>query len=177
MDTSKRSLIALNVIGGAAVLLSYVVGLRAVSGDVLWGGVPESIRWIYTLNMFLAAGGYFFFTWYIVFKLDAETTRVTGRFGYGLFILLYALVLVPSALWIPLTANVAEQPGLGAWAAVRIDLLLAGIGSLGLVAGLLALGSHAPRGRGWAIAGLVPFCLQTAVLDALVWPAFYPIFI
>jgi hypothetical protein len=177
MDTRKRSLIALNVIGGAAVLLSYVVGLRAVSGDVLWGGVPESIRWVYTLNMFLAAGGYFFFTSYIVFKLDAETTRIAGRFGYGLFILLYALVLVPSALWIPLTANVAEQPGLGAWAAVRINLLLVGIGSLGLVAGLLSLGSRAPRGRGLAIAGLVPFCLQTAVLDALVWPAFYPIFI
>jgi len=175
MEPSKRSLIALNVIGGAAVLLSYVVGLRAISGDVLWGGVPESIRWIYTLNMFLAAGGYFFFTSYIVFKLDAETTRVAGRFGYGLFLVLYALVLIPSALWLPLTGHMAEQPGLGSWAAVRIVLALVGLGSVGLVAGLLALGPRAPRGRGLALAGLAPFCLQTAVLDALVWPAFYPI--
>ena len=28
--------------------------------------------------------------------------------------------------------------------------------------------------RGKADPGLVPFALQTAVLDALVWPAFYP---
>jgi hypothetical protein len=31
-----------------------------------------------------------------------------------------------------------------------------------------------PRGRTLAVIGLLPFCLQTAVLDASVWPAFFP---
>jgi len=124
--------------------------------------------------MFLAAAGYFFFTPYILFRLDPETTRVAGRFGYGIFHLFYALVLFPSALWLPLTAHMAEQPSLTAWACVRIDLALVALGALGLLASLISLGASAPKGLRLAIAGLVPFCLQTVVLDALVWPAFFP---
>ncbi len=174
MDTRVGTLIGLNVVGGSAVLASYVMGLGAVPGDVLWGGVPDSIRPLYTVNMFLAAAGYFFFTSYILFRLDPDTTRVAGRFGYWIFHVLYALVLIPSALWLSLTARMAEEPGLFAWALVRIDLALVAIGAVGLLACLISLGSRAPKGRRWAIAGLVPFCLQTAVLDALVWPAFFP---
>jgi hypothetical protein len=100
---------------------------------------------------------------------------VAGRFDYRLFHLLYALVLLSSALWLPLTSHVLEQPDPGAWAVVRIDLALVALGFLGLLASLLGLGSGAPRGRGLAVAGLVPFCLQTAVLDAIVWPAFFAV--
>lgn len=174
MDRQKRSLIALNVIGGAAVLASYVVGVRAISGEALWGGVPESLKPLYTLNMLLAAAGYFLFTFYIVFRLDSKTTLVAGRFRYQSFHVLYALVLIPSAAWLPLTGYMVEHPSPFAWACVRIDLALVALGSLGLIASLLDLGSKAPRGRALAIAGLVPFCLQTVVLDALVWPAFFP---
>ena len=175
MDTRVGTLIALNVVGGAAVLASYGVGLSSVSGEVLWGGVPDSIRPLYTVNMLLAAAGYFFFTHYILFRLDPETTRVAGRFGYGVFHILYALVLFPSALWLSLTAHVVEQPSPGAWAAVRIDLALVALGSLGLLASLISLGSNNRRGRRLAIAGLIPFSVQTVILDALVWPAFFPL--
>ena len=174
MDSRVRTLIALNIVGGSAVLASYAVGLGAVPGDALWGGVPDSIRPLYTVNMFLAAAGYLFFTPYILFRLDPETTRVAGRFGYGIFHLFYALMLIPSALWLPLTAHMAQQPGLVSWAYVRIDLALVAIGALGLLASLISLGADAPKGRRLAIAGLVPFCLQTVLLDALVWPAFFP---
>ena len=125
--------------------------------------------------MFLAAGGYFFFTFYILFRLDPQTTRVFGTLGYNAFHLLYALVLFPSAAWLPLTARMAEQQGWVSMAVVRLDLFLVAIGALGLLVGLVALGSNAPRGRTLAIAGLLPFCLQTVVLDALVWPVFYPV--
>ena len=175
MMASRQSLIAINVIGGAAVLTSYVVGLGSISGDALWGGVPASVRPIYTVNMFLAAAGYFLFTPYILFRLNPGETRIAGRFGYGLFHLLFALVLLPSALWLPLTEHMLEQPSMLAWASVRIDLALVAIGSLGLLAALVGLGPAAPRGRAWAIAGLVPFILQTAVLDAIVWPALFSI--
>ena len=174
MQTKVRTLIALNAVGGSAVLASYAVGLGSVSGDALWGGVPDSIRPIYTVNMFLAAAGYFLFTPYVLFRLDPGATRVAGGFGYGGFHLFYGLVLFPSALWLPLTARMAEQPNLVSWAIVRIDLALVALGAVGLLASLISLGKGAPKGRRLAIAGLLPFCLQTVVLDALVWPAFFP---
>lgn len=172
---TRRSLLWLNAVGGAAVLASYGVGIGsgAISGDALWGGVPESLRPLYTINMFLAAAGYFLFTPYILFRLAPDTTRIAGRFGFSLFHGLYALVLLPSALWLPLTAHVLAQPSAFAWALVRVDLALVAFGSLGLLAALLALTSEVPRGRTLAVIGLLPFCLQTAVLDALVWPAFF----
>jgi hypothetical protein len=176
MHRQTLSLIALNVIGGIAVLVSYAMGLGSESsnGAALWGDVPESIRPLYTVNMFLAAAGYFLFTPYIVFRLQPGQTCIAGRFGYGLFHLLYALVLLPSAIWLQLTERMIAQPSAWMWAVVRLDLALIGLGSLGLLVSLLTLTSAAPRGRALAIVGLLPFFLQTALLDALVWPAFFP---
>lgn len=175
MSHPARALIALNVVGGIAVLASYAIGLGSASssGDALWGGVPEGLRAYYTVNMFAAAAGYFLFTSYIAFRLPPERIRIAGRFGFGLFLVLYALVLFPSAIWLPLTERMIAQPSAWLWAAVRVDLACVGLGSLGLLAALLGLGSAAPRGRALAIAGLLPFVLQTAVLDALVWPALF----
>jgi len=176
MHRQTRSLIVLNVIGGFAVLVSYAMGLGSESsvGAALWGGVPESIRPLYTVNMFLAAAGYFLFTPYILFRLQPGQIRIAGRFGYRLFHLLYALVLFPSAIWLQLTELMIAQPSAWMWAVVRLDLALVGLGSLGLLVSLLALTSAAPRGRVLAIVGTLPFCLQTALLDAIVWPAFFP---
>ena len=55
--SSRNLLLALNALGGGAVLWSYVVGLMGDSsvGNALWGGVPETLRPLYTVNMFLAA--------------------------------------------------------------------------------------------------------------------------
>jgi hypothetical protein len=175
MHVQTRWLIALNVVGGLAVLASYAIGLGSASsaGAALWGDLPEALRPYYKVNMFLAAAGYFLFTPYIVFRLRPEQTRIAGRFGYALFPILYALVLIPSAIWLPLTEHMIAQPSAALWALVRLDLACVGLGALGLLASLLALRS-APRGRALAVLGLVPFCLQTALLDALVWPAFFP---
>jgi hypothetical protein len=170
----RASLIALNAAGGAAVLGSYAWGLSQPGlGDALWGGVPESVRPLYTANMLLAAAGYFLFSHFVLFRLAPASTRIAGRFGFGLFHLLYALVLVPSALWLPLTAHALASPGPLAWAAVVFDLLLVAIGSLGLLVALATLRPAPARGRRAALLGLLPFCLQTAVLDALVWPAWF----
>ena len=176
MSRQVRSLIALNVVGGSAVLVSYALGLGSESsaGEALWGGVPAGLRPLYTVNMFLAAAGYFLFTPYILFKLRPETTRIAGRFGYGLFHLFYALVLFPSAIWLQLTEAMIAQPSAWMWAVVRFDLVLVGIGALGLLIALLKLDSPVPRGRTLAVIGLLPFCLQTAILDGTVWPAFFP---
>jgi hypothetical protein len=174
----KRILLALNVVGGVAVLGSYYAGFAThpESADALWGGVPEGLKSFYTVSMLLAAAGYFPFTAFLLFCVDADRARILGRFGFAWFNLLYALILIPSALWMPLTFSLIDTWSPGLWVAIRVVLALVGIGSLGLLAALITLTPARPRAlRLLAIAGAVAFCVQTALLDATVWPAYFPI--
>ena len=171
----RRNFLLLNLVGGVLVLGSYVWGSLAVPDTMaaLFGGVPVAMQPIYTVNMFLSAAGYFCFAPYIAFRLDAQATDIGGRFGFSLFNFLIAMVLIPSAAWLPLTSRMLSNPSVGLWWIIRADLALVGIGSLGLLLALIALRAPRPPGRIFAIVGLLPFCLQTAVLDGLVWPAFF----
>ncbi len=168
---------ALNVIGGSLVLASYVHGLtsRPDAAAILWGGVPESLRGLYTVNMWLAAAGYFPFTSLWLFGVDPERVRFAGGFGYRSLLVAYALVLFPSALWLPLTYAWADAPTVAGFWLVRIDLLLVAAGTLWILAALVTV---QPRPAGaWRVAGIVGalfFALQTVVLDGLIWPAYYP---
>jgi hypothetical protein len=177
MHPRLRSLLWLNVISGSAVLGSYAHGLLAnplVRGD-LWGGVPHALRPLYTASMLIAAAGYFAFSYFVFFRLDPARTRVAGRFGFGVFHALYALILVPSALWLPLTFEMIASPSAGLWLAIRCVLATVGVGSLGLVAAIAsARPSESRVARAVALAGAAAFAFQTAALDAVVWPAWFP---
>jgi hypothetical protein len=167
----------INLIGGTAVLGSYAYCLSAYpaqAGD-FWGDVPDALRPVYTVNMGLAAVGYFAFSYFLMFRLD---TSANGgrRIGIGTFNALYALILIPSALWMPLTFAMLESPSDGLWWAIRLTLAGVGIGSVGLLVGLLAARPDPPSvSHRLAVAGCVAFCCQTAILDALVWPAYFPV--
>jgi hypothetical protein len=177
METQmKRWMIIINVLGGAAVLGSYALGIlgHADPGPALWGGVPETLQPLYTAGMLTAALGYFAFTGYLLLGVDAREARVGGRFGFGIFNWLYIGILVPSAMWMPLTFLMVEQPSTWLWLIIRVVLAVVGLSSLGLLAALLLL---RPGRRGWAywlaVAGTVGFSIQTAILDALVWTAYF----
>jgi len=167
--------VALNVLGGIAVLGSYVYGLSAhpeTRGGV-WGAVPDILRPLYTASMLLAALGYFPMTGYVLLRLARSPVRV-GPFGFGVFHACYAAILLPSAVWMPLTFAMLEQPSPALWAAIRTVLALVAAGSLGVAVCLVAA---RPRDRGpfWrlAVAGCILFCNQTVLLDALLWPYFW----
>ncbi len=178
MHPARRSLLWLNVLGGIAVLGSYVHGLAShpLTRGAVWGDVPEALRPFYTVNMFLAAAGYFAFSSFVFRRLDPARTRIAGGFGFGAFHVLYALILVPSALWLPLTFEMLEAPSASLWLTIRVTLALVGLGSLGLMAAVASAAPHgAARARRIALLGTLFFSLQTAVLDALVWPAYFPL--
>jgi hypothetical protein len=175
---ARRRLLLLNALGGAAVLGSYALTFsRPDAGEILWGGVPESLKPLYTRNMFLAAAGYFPFTALLAFGVDPARVRFFGRWGYGLLFGLYFLVLIPSALWLPLTFAFADSGGsMALWWAVRVDLALVAVGSLGLLGAVWT--ASPPPNRALqvaAVVGALAFCLQTVVLDAAIWPAYYPL--
>ena len=177
MHPQKRRLAWIILLGGAGVLASYTSAL-AVAPALLsrfWGGVPPSILPYYLASMLLATLGYFAYTYFILFRLDPEQTQIAGRFGYGLFYVLYLMILVPSALWMPLTRTMLQQPSPGLWLAIRFALAVVGLGSLGMLSSLLALRPRQPAWAYWlAVVGSAAFSIQTAVLDAFVWPAFFP---
>lgn len=176
MHAEQKRLAGLNVLGGSLVLGSYVFAF-AGSPELragLWGGVPDALQPLYTVNMLLAAAGYFPFTALLVLAVR-PAAGLPGGFSYRWLLLLYALILIPSALWLPLTAQMIASPSAALWAAIRIDLALVGLGATGLLVWLFAIARRRRDAFGWfAFAGILPFWLQTAVLDALVWPAFYP---
>jgi hypothetical protein len=178
MHPQKRVLVGIILAGGLAVLGSYVYSLvtHPASSATIWGGVPQEIRPAYTVSMLLAALGYFAFTHLILFRLDADTVRIAGRLGFGVFNAIYASILFPSAAWMPLTFAMLERPSAGLWLAIRLVLAAVGLASTGLVIALLSLKPCQPDRAYWlAFMGSIAFCFQTGVLDALVWTALFPL--
>lgn len=172
MHKSKLLLLLINLAGGIAVLASYAFGFSSSSAgeNILWGGVPASIRPIYKTNMILAAIGFFVFSYFILFRLDAEKARVADRYQYDVFSYIYAGILLPSALWLPLTYLAGQQPGpLLVWL-VRLVLIMVALASLGLMIALLKINQPEPKwAHHLALIGVFFFCFQTVILDATVW--------
>lgn len=172
MHRQKQILLVIILVGGSAVLASYILGFLQYpdASQTLWGGIPQNIRPLYTLGMLLGALGYFAYTYFILFRLRPENTRISNRYGYELFNVLYFAILIPSALWLPFTIQAVEQSSqLWEWI-VKIVLAVVAVASLGL---LIALLKVEPRQPGWshklAVIGCILFCFQTVILDAMIW--------
>lgn len=172
MGTLQLILLIINILGGAAVILSYIYGLRGQAGgaNVLWGGVPENIRPIYFVSMIISALGYFAFIYYIFFRIDPADSNISYYWFFAIFI----VMLGASAFWMPLTNMYVNSGGAGLWIAIRVVLAVVGLASIGLLWALLALN---PTTRGvsyWlAVAGAGYFAFHTAVLDAIIWAALF----
>ena len=176
MTTQHIILLIINIIGGAAVIGSYIFGLSAQSGgtNILWGGVPSNIRPVYTVSMILSALGYFAFLYYIFFRLDPAQTSIVGISGFTLFYVIFLLILIPSALWMPLTNVYVGNPSTGIWIWVRTVLALVGLASIALVLALITLQGKVPGASYWlAVIGSGYFAFHTAILDAVIWAALF----
>lgn len=176
MDHRKKVLLWLNILAGTVVLVSYAWGLATHPSavDALWGGIPPWLRTICTVNMILAALGYLAFTAYLLFVLDLETVHLGIQAGFKAFNVLYALILVPSALWMPLTFAYLAHPGNLLWLAIRLVLFIVGLAALGLLSALLNIRPREPTWFFWlAFSGAIFFVIQTALLDTLIWTYFF----
>lgn len=176
MTAPQRRLALLNLAGGLAVLASYAWGV-ALAPDLrsgLWGGVPESLRGLYTVNMLFAALGYFPFTALLVLRSAPERFPLEAGVPYAALFALYALILIPSALWLPLTAQMLAAPSPATWIAIRSVLFAVGLGAGALLVLLVRIARRRGGALAWAaVLGAIPFTLQTAILDAIVWPAYW----
>ncbi len=176
VDGQAIAFLLINLVGGVAVIGSYVLGLRGASGgaSALWGGVSERLRPVYTLSMVLSAAGYLAVLFLILFKLDPGEVTIGGRSGFALLYPTFLLILLPSAAWMPLTRRHVSEPRTGTWVAVRVVLLVVGLASIALV---WALSTLEPGNQGaayWvAVVGSIYFAFHTFVLDAILWAALF----
>jgi len=178
MHRQKLALLVIILLGGTAVMVSYIYPIMTHPEYVepAWGGVTPDIQRFYAPSMLLAASGFFFYTYFLLFRVDADQARIAGRLGFWVFNVLYAAILVGSALYMPLTFAFVARPSMPLWWMIRLVLAVVGLASLGLLAALLALQPRQPALAYWlAVAGTITFSFQTAVLDMLVWPALYPL--
>jgi len=176
METSQVILLIINIIGGAAVIGSYIFGLGGQSSGVnaLWGGVPANIRPVYGISMIISALGYFAFIYFILFRLIPGEVSIGGWFGFSLFYAIFLCILIPSAFWMPLTNVYVGNPSAGLWIAIRAVLAIVGLASIGLCWSLLALEAEDHGIAYWlAVAGSGYFAFHTAILDAIIWAALF----
>jgi hypothetical protein len=176
MAIQQIVVLIINILGGIAVIGSYFIGLSGQSGAVnaLWGGVPTNIRPIYTVSMILSALGYFAFIYFILFRVNPDEARIAGRFGYSLFYVIFLVMLIFSAFWMPLTKSYVSNPSSGTWISIRVVLILVGLASIALAWSLLSLQTKIPAIAYWlAVAGSCYFAFHTAILDAVVWAALF----
>ena len=177
MHPQKKQWLAINVLGGVAVLGGYAHGLitHPETRDLLWGDMPEPLQSVYGVTMWLATAGYLVFMYYVLFRVDAAKARVGKRFGFGVINAYCAAVVIASALWMPLTFAYLDDPSSALWFLIRVDLIVVGIGAVGLIEAFFNLSPRPTGGAGMVtIVALLLFALQTAFLDPFVWPAFFP---
>lgn len=165
--SAKLRLFLLVAIGGALTLGSYVWGFTQYPelAQDFWGDVPENWIPYYTNNMFLAATG--FLAAFALFMTRASDTQISQLY------LPYALILIPSALWLPSTVLMLQQPSNWLWWLIRIDLFAVGLGGLMLYPAM-AKTNVGNTFRWAAYISFAFFVLQTAFLDAIIWPAYFP---
>lgn len=167
----RLAFLALQALGGTAVLGSYAHGLltHEEPAAVLWGYTPANVRSVYTVSMLAAAAGYFPFT-YLWLK-HGPSMKLGKSEAFPIITGLYAAVLLPSALWMPLTFAVHESKSPVTYAAMRAVLFTVGAASVGLLAALFTAKPRPSKALFTAaVIGTSAFVFQTAVLDALVWP-------
>lgn len=166
----RVAFVAINVVGGAAVLASYVLWLGNPSNDAgaLWGTIGGAGRALYTVSMLAAASGYFAFAPFLLRHGDRAPLT------FHRLDLLLVLVLLPSALWMPLAFEYLDAPSRGLWVTMRAGLLITGGASAAIVHAVWSVRDAPPRARRLALAGALAFTFQTLVLDALVWPNAFP---
>jgi len=177
MHPGALSALFVNLAGGACVLASYALGFTGNPESVgrLWGGVPKALQPTHTTSMLLATVGYFAFTHFLVLRVEPQRMRIAERWTYSAFVGLYAALLIPSARWMPLTFRMLDAPSNSTWIATRAVLAVVGGASVLLVVALCKVSPREPRWA-WrlAVLGAFAFAVQTALLDALVWPAYFP---
>ncbi|HJL55182.1 MAG: hypothetical protein QGH57_00785 [Candidatus Thalassarchaeaceae archaeon] len=182
MEITRQMVLAFTIVFGPLVLVSYAYGLSHFDRpDDLWGGIPTSWQTYIAPFMFVAAAGFLIYWWIALFQFDESALTSlhwpwadSDGMGAGRLLLAYALILIPSALWLESTIYHLEHDY--AWTPVLVVgfLLLTSVGNMML--GLLAYGAHQDGldHSGLMLAGAGMLAIQCIFNDLVIWVYKFP---
>jgi len=156
----RKTLWLINIIGGISVLGSYAWGLTTQPDPMrLWGQISPSVQGPYSACMPFAALGY-------LIVLAYTHIRPHRR-----MIMAMTVMLLFSTIWMPLCFAVLDH----GWHTAGVQGVLAATAVASLM--MLVHAATDPvrdRLRIAACVGATAFCVQTVLLDAIIWPRFFP---
>ena len=161
-----------NLVGGIAVLGSYVVGLYLYPDfrNALWGGVTGSWKTIFTVSMFFAAAGYLVFCYSMTIS---DAANKSSFFGGHTFSILAAFFLISASVWMPATLKyLASDDNL--WWILSVISLWITAASLILLTASFGLSKYEGIGElqfSLTLAGIIWITIHCLVFDAIIWVA------
>ena len=157
------SLFAVTLIGGIAVLLSYVYLFYDDDSDKAWGGIEDGLqRTLWAVSTGLTTVSYIFIWACFVFIVEEEST-----------LLLYSFIvfLTSASQWAYLTLIDIKEGRKST--VLLINLVLTATACVGIFAVCLGIKGHDDI-RGWLIAASIIMFLHHAVADAWLWWMLFP---
>ena len=174
--TQKYFFIFTNIILGSFLLFTYYRGVTSNPeiAPKLWGGVPPYLINYILGFMFIGAIGYFFFTYYFIFRINHNTVLFFNQFNFSFIIILYLLILIPSCFWIDLSVLYIKNGDPLLWRVIVGILYTVGISSIILLISLLNINpGNNSIGYKLAVYGCACFAVHTMFLDGLLWTIFF----
>jgi len=153
---------------GSLVVLSYILGIGD-NADILWGGVTEKLRKPYTLSMLLSATSYMIFTSYIFFNLLKNQHSLPFNIPTYWIVIIYAVMLIASAAWIPLVNRMVSNPTNITWILIRTSLALVAFASLAILILIFKTPDNTLHYK-ISLIGITIYLIHTGILDAIIWP-------
>lgn len=175
--TPLHTFTLINLIGGTAVLTSYVVVL-ALYPDLrsdFWGQINGGLRIIFTGSMLLAGAGYLLFLYWTVFTIGDNTSNSQWLVESHWPGVLVGMFLTFSTIWMPLTAALLKTGNESLWISIVVILWVVAISLWAL---FILVIIHYWNDASWtsflATAGLFYIALHCTILDAIVWVNRFP---
>ncbi|MDP6771973.1 MAG: hypothetical protein QF704_14825 [Anaerolineales bacterium] len=172
--SNTQEFVVVNVIGGIAVLCSYVLGLLLYPGvrESLWGGVTGDWRPIFTISMLFSAIGYLAFCYFVGFKSNGESSPLVENSALSI---LCALFLIASTVWMPSTIAYINTNQVLWWNLVVGSLWVTALSLVGLVFLVIGAKVEAPTLHKYlTIAGVTYIAFHCLILDAVIWAVKFP---
>ena len=170
--TPQQTFAVVNIIGGVAVLSSYIATLVLYTDQRsdFWGGLNTNQQKFFVWSMFFAALGYLIFFYWVIFRLESGLIIGTSSLHAHLPTILCGIFLFFSTLWMP-TTSLFLQTGNNLWWYLAVAILWVVSISLLLLL-LIALVNHG-NNRSWVsilgMVGLMYLVVHCTLFDAIIW--------
>ena len=182
MEVSRLFLRRFIFIFGTMVLVSYGYGVSHASDTAaLLGGIAWSQAKFIVPFMFLAAFGFLMYWWIILYQNEASVLAdlrwpwgESNGHGGGRLLLAFALLVIPSALWLEATIyHIDHEYSWTPFLVIGI-LLLACVGNI--LMGLLAYSAYKDgvQGGGAMLIGAILLGIQCILFDGIYWNLKFP---